>query len=109
MINVVNAINWNSRFAQALVVLITGAALGILSILGDLAFFAGIMGWIVFAIVGLVLYGIGEVIWGKILSAETGGRISKEGFSWKRVGYGLLLYLGVILIASGLYFFVQAL
>jgi hypothetical protein len=109
MINVVNAINWNSRLAQALVVLVTGAALGLLSILSDLPFFAGIMGWIVFAVVGLALYGIGEVIWGKILSAETGGRISKQAFSWKRVGYGLFLYLGVLLIASGVYFFAQVL
>jgi hypothetical protein len=108
MINAVSAINWKSRLAQTLVVLVTGAALGLLSILTDLAFFTGIMGWIVFAILGLALYGIGEVIWGKILSAESGRQISKQGFSWKRVGYGLFLYLGVFLIASGVYLFAQA-
>ena len=73
----------------------------------DLGFFGGIMGWIVFAILGIALYGIGEVIWGKILSAESGRQISKQSFSWKRVGYGLFLYLGVLLIASGVYLFAQ--
>ena len=108
MINVVNAINWNSRLAQTLLILISGTALGVLSFLTDLASFAGIMGWIVFAILGLALYGIGEVIWGKILSPESGRQISKQGFSWKRVGHGLFLYLGVLLIASGVYLSAQA-
>ena len=56
MINVVNAIDWKSRPAQALGVLVTGSALGLVWILSDLTFSAGIMGWIVFAIVGLPVY-----------------------------------------------------
>ena len=72
-------------------VLVTGVALGLLWILSDLAFFTGIIGWIAFAIVGLPLYGIGEVIWANIFSKETGDQISKKAFSWKRVGYGLFL------------------
>jgi hypothetical protein len=81
MINVVNAIDWKSRPAQALGVLVTGSALGLLWILSDLTFSAGIMGWIVFAIVGLPVYVIGEVIWDKAFSMEAGERISKKAFS----------------------------
>jgi hypothetical protein len=104
MINVVNAIDWKSRPAQALGVLVTGSALGLVWILSDLTFSAGIMGWIVFAIVGLPVYVIGEVIWDKAFSMEAGERISKKASSWKRVGYALVLYLSMLLIASVLYF-----
>ena len=104
MINVVKAINWKSRPAQALGVLATGSALGLLWIFSDLTFFSGIIGWIMFTVVCLPVYVIGEVIWEKVFSAEAGERISKKMFSWKRVGYALVLYLSMFLIASVLYF-----
>jgi hypothetical protein len=98
-----NSICCKTKLVVPLAVTGTGIALGLLWILSDVTSM-GVLGWIVFAIVGLPLYGIAELAGEKVFSRETGERLSKKVFSWKRIWYGLFLYLSVLLIAASLYY-----
>ncbi len=91
------------RLALPVAVTSTGVALGLLWILSD-AMSMGLPGWIVFAILGVPLYVVAELAGGEVFRTERGESLSKKAFSWKRIWYGLFLYLSVLLIAASLYY-----
>jgi hypothetical protein len=109
MKNYLNAINWKSGPAKVLAILCTGSALGLLWILNDLAFTQGFVGWLVFAIIGLPLYAFAELMWGEVTSQGTGESISRKVFSLRRIGYGLLFFLGLFTVALCVYFLSKSL
>ena len=108
MKNYLTAINWKSGPAKALAILFTGSALGLLWILNDLAFAQGFVGWLIFAIIGLPLYAFAELMWEGVVSQNAGERISRKAFSLKRIGYGLLFFLGLFVVASCVYFLAKS-
>ena len=108
MKNYLTAINWKSGPAKALAILFTGSALGLLWILNDLAFAQGFVGWLIFAIIGLPLYAFAELTWEGVVSQNAGERISRKAFSLKRIGYGLLFFLGLFVVASCVYFLAKS-
>lgn len=109
MKNYLNAINWKSGPARAVAILLTGSTLGLLWILNDHAFTQGFVGWLVFAIIGLLLYAFAEVMWGEVMSRDAGEMISRKAFSLRRIGYGLLFFLGLFTVASCVYFLAKSL
>ena len=109
MKNYLNAINWKSGPAKALLILFTGSALGLLWILNDLAFAQGFIGWLIFAFIGLPSYAFAEFMWGEVTFQEVGERISRKAFSLKRIGYGLLFFLSLFTVASCIYFLAKSL
>ena len=109
MKNYLNAINWKSGPVKALAILLAGSALGLLWILNALAFAQRFVGWLVFAIIGLPLYAFAELMWGEVVSLDAGERISRKAFSLRRIGYGLLLFLGLFTVASCVYFLAKSL
>jgi hypothetical protein len=107
--DLLNAINWkDSRSAQVLAVCLVGTTLGFLWILNDIAFAQGIIGWIVFVVIGLPVYLLASLIWEKVFLP---GREEPLGLalSWKRIAAGLSVALGTLLVASGVYLFVKGL
>lgn len=110
MIDLVHAINWRSTPARVSAMFFVGTALGLLWILNDLAYTQGFIGWIVFVVIGIPLYLLATFFWEKVFSSEPGEQLASPTFSWKRVGTGLFVALGTLLVASGLYlFFMKAL
>jgi hypothetical protein len=110
MIDLVHAINWRSTSARVLAMFFGGTALGLLWILNDLAYTQGFIGWIVFVVIGLPVYFLAAVLWEKVFISEPGEQLASPTFSWRRVGAGLFVAIGTLLVASGLYlFFTKAL
>ena len=71
--------------------------LGLFWVFTDLVLDYGVLGWIMFAIVFIPLYAIGEELSDRVLSVEAGQHISDQSFSWKRIAIGLVLVIeGVI-------------
>jgi hypothetical protein len=104
VIDLLHAINWkNSRLAQVLAILLVGTALGLLWILNDLAFTQGVIGWIVFVVVGLPLYLFATLMWDRTFLSEREGPSVGPALSWKRIGTGVVVALGLLLVASGVY------
>ena len=108
MRNYLNAINWKSGPAKALAILLVGSALGLLWVLNDFAFAQGFVGWLIFAIIGLPLCAFAELMWEGVVSQNAGERISRKAFSLKRIGYGLLFFLGLFVVASCVYFLAKS-
>lgn len=107
MLGFINIINWNSWPAKVVASILTGLVLGLVWAFTDLAFAHGVLGWILFAILIIPLYAIGEELSGKVLSEETGHRISDRSFSWKRILVGLFFFSGVFGTASAIYFLIK--
>ncbi len=99
-----NLIPWNTKPPLPVLILCLGMVLGLLWILIELIPSMGILGWLVVVIMGLPLYYLGELAGSEVFSPERGESLSPKTFSWKRVWYGLFLYLSVFLIAASLYY-----
>jgi hypothetical protein len=107
LLGLLHAINWKSWPAKAAAVFLTGLALGLFWVFTDLVLDYGVLGWIMFAIVFIPLYAIGEALSDRVLSVEAGQLISDRSFSWKRISVGLFLFIGVFGTASGIYFLLK--
>ena len=103
----IHAINWHSWPAKTAAVILTGAVLGFFWVFTDLVMDYGVLGWILFAIVFIPLYAIGEQLSDRVLSVEAGQHISEQSFSWKRIVVGLFLVIGVLGTASTTYFLIK--
>ena len=104
MIDLLYAINWkNSTLAQVLAILLVGTVLGLLWILNDLAFTQGVIVWIVVVVVGIPIYLFATLIWDRTFLSEREAPSVVPALSWKRIGTGLVVALGTLLVASGLY------
>ncbi|MBX3318692.1 MAG: hypothetical protein KF890_02320 [Nitrospira sp.] len=108
MLRFINIINWNSWPAKAVAVILIGTVLGLFWVFSDLATDYGVLGWIIFAIVVIPLYAIGEELGSRVLSEETGRRISDRSFSWKRILVALLLFIGMFGTAAAIYFAIRS-
>lgn len=90
-----------------LAMLLVGTALGLLWILNDIAFTQGVVGWILFILIGLPVYVAATLIWEKAFLPDREEPSVGAAISWKRVGAGLFVALGTIFVASGVYFLVK--
>ena len=88
-------------------VILTGAVLGLFWVFTDVILDYGVLGWILFAIVFIPLYAIGEELSDRVLSVEAGQHISDQSFSWKRILIGLYLVIGVLGTALATYFLIK--
>lgn|GEM_PF-6873569 len=102
-------INWRSMPAQLLAMVLLGTALGFLWSLNDPAYSQGLVGWIAFVIIGLPVYLLATYILEKALLSERRVSLAGPTFSWRRVGSGLFVALGTLLVAAIVYFSVKAL
>jgi len=102
-----HTINWSSWPAKAVAVILTGAVLGLFWVFTDVILDYGVLGWILFAIVFIPLYAIGEELSDRVLSVEAGQHISDQSFSWKRILIGLYLVIGVLGTALATYFLIK--
>ena len=107
MFGFIHAINWNSWPAKAMAVILTGSVLGLFWVFTDFALDYGVLGWIMFAIVFIPLHAIGEELSDRVLSVEAGQHISDQSFSWKRILFGLFLFIGVLGMAWTTYFLIK--
>jgi uncharacterized membrane protein len=103
----IHTINWNGWPAKVAAVLLTGVVLGLFWVFTDLVLAYGTLGWIMFAIALIPLYAIGEKLSDRVLSVEAGQQISDQAFSWKRIGVGLFLVIGVLGTARTIYFLMK--
>jgi uncharacterized membrane protein YkvI len=107
LLRFINIINCNSWPAKTVAVILIGSVLGLFWIFSELATDYGVLGWIIFAIVFIPLYAIGEELASRVLSEETGRRISGRSFSWKRILVVLCLFIGMFGTAAAIYFAIR--
>jgi hypothetical protein len=110
MMALLRAINWkHSPLAQVLAILLMGSGLGLLWILNDLTLNRGMVGSIVFFIIALPVYVAATLAWNKVVEPDRDEPSGGIVLSWKRVGVGLYVALGIILAAGGFYVLVKSL
>lgn len=107
MLRFINIINWNSWSAETVAVILIGSLLGFFWVFSDLVTDYGVLGWIIFAIVFVPLYAMGEELASRVLSEETGRRISDRSFSWKRILVVLFIFIGMFGTAAAIYFAIR--
>ena len=104
------AINWkHSPLAQVLAIMLMGSGLGLVWILNDLTLNRGIVGSILFFIIALPIYAAATLAWEKVVEPDRDEPSVGTVFSWKRLGLGLYVALGTILVAGGFYALVKGL
>lgn len=93
--------------AKGAAVFLTGSVVGLFWVFTDFALDYGLLGWIIFAIVFIPLYAIGEELSDRVFSIEAGQHISDQSFSWKRIAVGFFLVIGVLGTASATYWLIK--
>ena len=97
-------IKWTSIQGQALAIILFAIGYSLLLLVGDLTFANNVIRWVILIVLGLPLYLYGEWVGEKLFSPVTGERISSKAFSWKRIIYGLFIFLVTFGLAYGIYY-----
>jgi hypothetical protein len=103
----IKLIDWSSKQGLGFAVILCACGLSILWLFIDLPFSSKLLSWGVLLVVGFPLYALLEGLGGEIFSLQRGERISRKRFSWKRIGYGLILQLMILGLAFVLHYLMK--
>lgn len=108
MLALFRAINWkHSPWAQVVAIALMGSGLGLLWIVNDLTLNRGLVGSMLFYIVAVPIYVAATFAWETVVEPDRDETSVRTLLSWKRVGVGLYVAVGTIMVASGIYVLVK--